>query len=66
MLALLGPTFTIQKRRVIPPLEASLDDTKRVVRAKLSLKPGVDVKLAQLRGTSKIVLDDGSFFVLVR
>ena len=39
--------------------ETSLDDTKRVVRAKLGLEPTVDVELAQLRGERKIVLEDG-------
>jgi hypothetical protein len=46
---------------IIHRTEASLDDTKRVVRAKLGLEPSVNVELAQLRGGSRIVLEDGQF-----
>ncbi|KIM29783.1 hypothetical protein M408DRAFT_107455 [Serendipita vermifera MAFF 305830] len=42
--------------------ETSLDETKRVVRAKLGLEPAVDLQLAQLRGGHKIVLEDEDDF----
>jgi hypothetical protein len=53
--------LSAQKHGVIHRTEASLDDTKRVVRAKLGLEPSVNLELAQLRGGSRIVLEDGQF-----
>jgi hypothetical protein len=41
-------------------LEHSLDDIKRVVRRKLGLTDDLDVQLAQIRGNSSIVLEDGN------
>lgn len=41
--------------------EKSLEEVRKLVRERLGLSSGVDLRLVQLRGGARVDLDDGTF-----